>query len=58
MYPKSNIGQWVSVITKNRFNRHLDNTILVCPRIYNISDGYEIVKNILEAGRLICPLIF
>lgn len=47
MYPKSNIGQQVSVITKNRFNRHINNTILVCPIIYNISDG---CKNVTK-----CP---
>lgn len=45
MYPKSNIGQMVSVITKNRFNGHINEADLGCPTIYNISDGCEIVNS-------------
>ncbi|GHV69117.1 hypothetical protein ECOLIDH5ALPH_41000 [Escherichia coli] len=44
MYPKSNIGQAVSVITKNRFNRHINSTVFMCAIIYNISDGCKIVN--------------
>lgn len=38
LYPKSNIGQAVSVITKNRFNRHTNSMVFMCAIIYNISD--------------------
>lgn len=47
MYPKSNIGQMVSVITKNRFNGHINEADFGCPTIYNISDS---CKNVTK-----CP---
>jgi len=34
----------VSVITKNRFNRHKNDTVFMCLIINNISDGCEIVN--------------
>lgn len=40
----------MSVITKNRFNSHINVAVFMCLIIYNISDGYKIV-NIYPLGR-------
>lgn len=40
----------MSVITKNRFNSHINVAVFMYLIIYNISDGYKIV-NIYPLGR-------